>query len=60
MINPLNVVLEYLQYPKSLERLGVCSTCPKFVKDSLTCIECGCNMKAKVLIPLMTCPLKKW
>lgn len=53
-------LLEYLQYPKSLERLGICTTCPKFQKEYLICDECGCNMKAKVLIPIMSCPLKKW
>lgn len=57
MINP---ILEYLQYPKSLERLGICTTCPSLEKETLKCNKCGCNMKAKVLIPVMKCPQGKW
>jgi hypothetical protein len=61
MIENINdYLLEYLQYPKSLERLGVCTTCPSLIKETLVCQECGCQMKIKVLIPLMTCPLGKW
>lgn len=56
----LNIISEYLQYPKSLERLGVCSTCGKFNKQDLTCNQCGCNMKIKTLIPIFHCPDNKW
>lgn len=59
-MNLLEQVSDYLQYPKSLERLGVCTTCPQLDKESLRCNQCGCNMKVKVLVPLMTCPLGKW
>lgn len=51
---------EYLQYPKSLERLGVCSTCENINKQDLTCKICGCNMKIKTLIPIFHCPDNKW
>lgn len=60
MLNILEQVNQYLQYPKSLERLGICTTCPRLKKDTLECQECGCNMKIKVLIPLMKCPQNKW
>jgi hypothetical protein len=56
----MNQLAEYIQYPKSLERLGVCSSCPSLIKETLTCQQCGCNMKLKVLVPLTTCPLGKW
>ena len=56
----MNQIADYIQYPKSLERLGVCSGCPSLIKDTLTCQQCGCNMKLKVLVPLMKCPLGKW
>lgn len=53
-------LMQYLQYPKSLERLGVCTTCPKLDKETLYCGNCGCNMKIKVLVPGMSCPEGKW
>lgn len=53
-------IKQYLTNPKSLERLGVCSTCPSLIKETLVCKECGCNMKIKVLVPLMKCPKGKW
>lgn len=56
----LTQITEYLQYPKSLERLGICSTCDQFKKQDLKCDQCGCNMKIKVLIPQAVCPLCKW
>lgn len=56
----LERITDYLQYPKSLERLGVCSTCPSLEQNTLTCRQCGCNMKIKVLVPLMKCPINKW
>lgn len=55
-----NQIVEFLQYPKSLERLGICSTCDKLDKQSLRCHECGCDMKLKVLVPALKCPLGKW
>jgi hypothetical protein len=53
-------ITQYLQYPQSLERLGICTTCPELQKESLNCNQCGCNMKIKVLMPGSNCPLKKW
>ena len=59
-MNLINQLIDYLQYPKSLERLGSCSLCDQFNKETMVCNQCGCMMKAKVLIPLASCPLKKW
>jgi len=56
----INYLADYLQYPKSLERIGVCSTCSSFIKETIQCSECGCLMKAKVLIPTAKCPQNKW
>ena len=56
----LDQLTDYLQYPKSLERLGICTGCDEFEKEKLICNQCGCDMKIKVLVPLMKCPLGKW
>lgn len=56
----INQLIGYLQYPKSLERLGTCSLCDQLDKEKLICNQCGCNMKIKVLVPGMSCPIKKW
>jgi hypothetical protein len=60
MINAIDQITDYIQYPKSLERLGICTSCEQLEKNTLKCYECGCNMKIKVLVPLMKCPLGKW
>ena len=56
----LDQLTDYLNYPKSLERLGICSQCDQLDKQSLKCKQCGCLMKVKTLIPLASCPLNKW
>lgn len=59
-MNILTEFAEFFQYPESLKRLGVCSTCEKFNKQELICNQCGCNMKIKTLIPIFHCPDNKW
>jgi hypothetical protein len=56
----LDQLTDYLNYPKSLERLGICSQCDQLEKETLKCKQCGCHMKVKALIPLASCPLNKW
>ena len=41
-------------------RLTICRDCPRFFKQTRTCLECGCFMKIKTLIPSSYCPLNKW
>ena len=41
-------------------RLEQCKNCPKFDSIASECQMCGCYMPAKVLIPIGTCPDKKW
>jgi hypothetical protein len=59
-MQPIARLMDYVQYPQSLERLGICSTCPEFNTDDLKCAQCGCLMPAKVLIPTLKCPMGKW
>lgn len=42
------------------ERLKICSECPKFIKLTTQCKECGCIMSAKTKLPNAFCPLHKW
>ena len=42
------------------ERLKICETCPKFIKLTKTCKECGCFMVLKTKLSEASCPLGKW
>jgi len=42
------------------QRFSICQECPRFVKFSSTCRECGCFMVLKVRIKSERCPLGKW
>jgi hypothetical protein len=42
------------------ERLEICKVCPKFIKPTSQCKECGCIMNLKTRLPNASCPLGKW
>lgn len=42
------------------KRLEICKACPRFVRFTHQCKECGCIMNAKVKLAESTCPLNKW
>lgn len=42
------------------ERYEICATCPKLIKLTGQCKECGCFMQQKVKLPHASCPLHKW
>lgn len=42
------------------ERLSICHECPRFVKTTSQCLECGCIMPLKTKLASATCPLGKW
>jgi hypothetical protein len=42
------------------ERLDICKACPKYVKTTHQCLECGCIMNLKVKLPNAECPIGKW
>jgi hypothetical protein len=44
----------------ALERLEICRSCPKLIKLTRQCTECGCFMTHKVRLPNASCPLGKW
>lgn len=41
-------------------RLKVCKACPRFIRLTHQCKECGCLMDAKTKLKDATCPLNKW
>lgn len=45
---------------KQQERMSICELCPRFVKLTSQCLECGCIMKLKTKLAAATCPLGKW
>lgn len=51
---------ERVSEEKRQERLSVCEECPRFVKLTSQCLECGCIMKLKTKLAAATCPLGKW
>ena len=42
------------------KRYSVCKACPKFIKSTSQCRECGCFMAMKTSLLQATCPLNKW
>lgn len=42
------------------ERFDICLQCPKLIKLTSQCKECGCLMNQKVKLPNASCPLGKW
>lgn len=42
------------------ERLEICKVCPKLIKATSQCKECGCIMNLKTKLPNASCPLGKW
>lgn len=45
---------------KRQERLSICEECPRYIKFTSQCLECGCIMKLKTKLEAATCPLGKW
>lgn len=45
---------------KALSRYAICKECDQFDKEWAKCKNCGCFLKAKVMLPISSCPLKKW
>ena len=41
-------------------RRSICEECPRFLKATKQCLECGCFINLKIKLKDSTCPLKKW
>ena len=56
----LNPKTEYATEDLARHRLAVCEACPRLLKTTYQCKECGCFMKLKVRLRDAECPLDKW
>lgn len=44
----------------SEKRLDICKQCPRLIKFTNQCKECGCLMNLKVKLADASCPIGKW
>ena len=51
---------EYADNELAKERFEICKACPKLIKATKQCSQCGCLMSLKVKLHEAECPLKKW
>jgi hypothetical protein len=56
----INPVTEYVTEDVADERMKTCLDCPKLIKATHQCRECGCFMKIKTKLLHAKCPLDKW
>jgi hypothetical protein len=42
------------------ERMKICEECPRLIKTTKQCRECGCFMALKTKIESAVCPIGKW
>jgi len=50
----------YIDTEIAMNRMLVCLDCPKLLKITKQCKECGCFMQLKTKLKNATCPLGKW
>lgn len=41
-------------------RIDICLECPRLLKLTKQCKECGCFIKAKARLESSVCPIGKW
>lgn len=51
---------EHTSEEEASNRYEVCLECPKLIKSTKQCKECGCFMALKVKLKNATCPIGKW
>jgi hypothetical protein len=56
----LNPNTEYVDKEVSTKRFDICKACPKLIKLTSQCKECGCFMSIKTTLKQAACPLEKW
>ena len=55
-----NPSIENTSEEEASSRYALCLECPKLIKATRQCKECGCIMPLKVKIKTATCQLGKW
>lgn len=56
----LNPNTEYADEEVSAARFEICKACPRLIKATSQCRECGCIMNIKTKLEKAECPLHKW
>lgn len=57
LLDPTAKIVEDEKYSS---RMSICESCPKFIKATKQCKECGCFMNVKSRLEHAECPLGKW
>jgi len=53
-------VANYSTEAEAQNRWSICEECPRLLKATSQCKECGCFMRIKVKLKEAVCPLGKW
>jgi len=56
----LNNLIEKLHNLEAKQRLQICEKCNFLDLANYKCLECGCFMRLKVMMPTARCPKSKW
>ena len=51
---------EWVDEGTATARMEICNECPKLIKLTKQCKECGCIMSVKTKLKFAACPLEKW
>ena len=50
----------YVSEENASIRMSICLECPRLIKLTNQCKECGCFMNLKTKLRTASCPLSKW
>lgn len=56
----IDVIQNTLHTDKAKRRYEMCLSCNHFSLIDKKCLECGCFMQLKVMMPTAQCPKRKW
>lgn len=51
---------KYVDQTTASTRFDICKQCPKLIKATSQCKECGCFMAVKTKLNNANCPIGKW
>jgi hypothetical protein len=51
---------EYTDEETARQRMDICDACPRLLKATKQCKECGCFMVLKTKLKGAVCPIGKW
>jgi hypothetical protein len=52
--------VQKVEKEESERRYAICLECPRLIKSTRQCRECGCIMPMKVTLEGAVCPIGKW